>query len=229
MIEEPVLHAQLLAFGFFWAVGSTLLQAHTPESPCPCRVWHWSDRQSPPHRPLSCRAFCRPRSVPDRSLCRCARSPARGSYPYAFSSCRCTAPVAARHWWAVGDGAPCRRWPYQGRPPAPGGWWPPGSRRAPAPYRERLRPVARRAASDESNSWSGVGSAGIVSHAWFVKDWFFGRRGKKQFVFHLWQGPGGPTTGTTLARFALQGLFWRIQQSIGGGKTPEQTAKVCRR
>jgi hypothetical protein len=50
---------------------------------------------------------------------------------------------------------------------------------------------------------------------------------KKQFVFHLWQGPGGPATGTTLARRALQGLLWRIQQSIGGGKRREQTRKFC--
>ena len=50
---------------------------------------------------------------------------------------------------------------------------------------------------------------------------------KKQFVFHLWQGTGGPTTGTTLARRALQGLFWRIQQSIGGGKRQEQMHKFC--
>jgi hypothetical protein len=50
---------------------------------------------------------------------------------------------------------------------------------------------------------------------------------KKQFVFHLWQGPGGPTTGTALARRALQGLVWRIQQSIGSGKRREQMRKFC--
>ena len=50
---------------------------------------------------------------------------------------------------------------------------------------------------------------------------------KKPFVFHLWQGTGGPTTGTPLARLALQGLFWRIQQRIGGGKRREQTRKFC--
>jgi hypothetical protein len=50
---------------------------------------------------------------------------------------------------------------------------------------------------------------------------------KKQFVFHLWQGPGGPTTGTPLARHALQGLFWRIQQSIGSSKRREQMRKFC--
>ncbi len=49
----------------------------------------------------------------------------------------------------------------------------------------------------------------------------------KQFVFHLEQGTGGPTTGTTLARLALQGLFWRIQQSRGGGKRREQMRKFC--
>ena len=49
----------------------------------------------------------------------------------------------------------------------------------------------------------------------------------KQFVCHLWQGTGGPTTGTTLARLALPGLFWRIQQRIGGGKRREQTRKFC--
>src|SRR5262249_19080106 len=122
MIKESVLHAQLLAFRFFWVVGSALPLAHSPESPCPCRAWHWSDRQSPPHRLLSCRALCRPRSVPDRGLCWCVRSLGGGFCPYGFSSCRCTAPVAGRHWWAVGDGAPCRRGPCQGRPRAPGGW-----------------------------------------------------------------------------------------------------------
>ena len=50
---------------------------------------------------------------------------------------------------------------------------------------------------------------------------------KKQFVCHLWQGPGGPTTGTTLARLALQRLCWWIQQRIGGGKRREQTRKFC--
>jgi hypothetical protein len=44
---------------------------------------------------------------------------------------------------------------------------------------------------------------------------------KKQFVFHLWQGPSGPAPGTPLARRALQGLFWRIPQSIGSGKRRE--------
>jgi len=50
---------------------------------------------------------------------------------------------------------------------------------------------------------------------------------KKQFVFHLGQGAGGPTTGTPLARRALQGLFWRRQQSRGSGKRREQTRKFC--
>jgi len=50
---------------------------------------------------------------------------------------------------------------------------------------------------------------------------------KKQFVFHLWQGPGGSTTGTTLARLALQGLFSRIQPRLGGGKRREQMRKFC--
>jgi hypothetical protein len=52
---------------------------------------------------------------------------------------------------------------------------------------------------------------------------------KKQFVCHLWQGPGGPTTGPPLARLALQGLFWRIQQSRGSGKRREQMRKFCMR
>ena len=56
MMKASVLHAQLLAFRF-WAVGSALPLAHSPESPCPWRAWHWSGRQSPPHRRLSCRAF----------------------------------------------------------------------------------------------------------------------------------------------------------------------------
>jgi len=47
------------------------------------------------------------------------------------------------------------------------------------------------------------------------------------FVFHRWQGPGGPTTGTTLARRALQGLVWRIPQRIGGGKRRKQMRKCC--
>ncbi len=50
---------------------------------------------------------------------------------------------------------------------------------------------------------------------------------KKQFVFHLWQGAGGPTTGTTLARLALQGLCSRIQQGRGGGKRREQMRTFC--
>ena len=45
---------------------------------------------------------------------------------------------------------------------------------------------------------------------------------KKPFICHLWQGPGGPTTGTPLARRTLQGLVWRIQQRLGSGKRREQ-------
>ena len=92
---------------------------------------------------------------------------------------------------------------------------------------QRRRPGARRAASDASRSWPGGGSAGMASHAWFVKDGFLKDEEKKQFVFHLWQGPVAPPPATTLARRALQGLFWRIQQSIGGGKRREQTRKFC--
>jgi hypothetical protein len=50
---------------------------------------------------------------------------------------------------------------------------------------------------------------------------------QKQFGCHLWQGPSGPTTGPPLARLALQGLFWRIQQSIGRRKRREQRRKFC--
>jgi len=50
---------------------------------------------------------------------------------------------------------------------------------------------------------------------------------KKPFVFHLWQGLGGPPTGTPLAQRALQGLCWRIPQSIGSGKRREQLRTFC--
>ena len=50
---------------------------------------------------------------------------------------------------------------------------------------------------------------------------------EKQFVFHLWQGSCGPTTDSTLARLALQGLIRRIQRRIGGRKRREQTRKLC--
>ncbi len=49
----------------------------------------------------------------------------------------------------------------------------------------------------------------------------------KQFVVHLWQGPGGPTTGTTRARLALQGLVSRIPSRIGGSKRREQRRTFC--
>ena len=50
---------------------------------------------------------------------------------------------------------------------------------------------------------------------------------EKQFVFHLWQGSCRPTTDSTLARLALQGLARRIQRRIGGRKCREQTRKLC--
>jgi len=65
-------------------------------------------------------------------------------------------------------------------------------------------------------------------HGWsrlgFLKD-----EDKKQFIFPLGQGPGGPTTGPPLARRALQGLVWRRQQRSGGGKRREQTRTFCGR
>jgi len=50
---------------------------------------------------------------------------------------------------------------------------------------------------------------------------------EQPFVFHLWQGPWGPPTDSTLARLALQGLVRRIQRRIGGRKRWEQTRKLC--
>ena len=48
-----------------------------------------------------------------------------------------------------------------------------------------------------------------------------------QLLFHLWQGAGGATTAATLARRALRGLLWRIQQRLGGGKRREEAHKFC--
>src|SRR4029453_12734405 len=177
LIEEPILHAQLLTWRFFWAAASALPPAHSPENPCPCPASRWWDSKSGRHRPLSCRVFYRSPSVPDRPLWLYVYWPAPGSFPYAFSFCRWRAPFAARHRWDVGDGAQCRPGPHRGLPQAPGGWWRPGSRRAPAPHRASLRRVARRGASDESNSGSGVGSDQIASRAYFVAYWSPGRRG----------------------------------------------------
>src|SRR5438132_2053717 len=73
VIEEPILHAQLLAFGFFLAVESAPPQAHSPENPCPCLGWRWSESKSAPCRPLSCHAFCLLPSAPDRRLSWCVR------------------------------------------------------------------------------------------------------------------------------------------------------------
>ena len=52
---------------------------------------------------------------------------------------------------------------------------------------------------------------------------------EQQFVFHLWQGTCGPTTDSTLAGLALQGLVRRIERRIGGSKCREQTRKLCAR
>src|SRR6266487_3936985 len=76
----------------------------------------------------------------------------------------------------VGGGAPSQQAPNWGHPPVPGDWWRSDWRRVLAPRRARLRRAARRATSDESSSWSGVGSDGIASHAWFATDWSSERR-----------------------------------------------------
>jgi hypothetical protein len=52
---------------------------------------------------------------------------------------------------------------------------------------------------------------------------------KKEFVCHLWQGPGGPTAGTPLARLPLPGLCWRRPQRIGSGKRRELRRTFCGR
>src|SRR5712691_5020897 len=50
---------------------------------------------------------------------------------------------------------------------------------------------------------------------------------EQQFVFHLWQGPWGFTTDSTLARLALQGLVRRIERRIGRRKRWKQMCKLC--
>jgi len=150
MIEEPVLHAQLLACGFFLGWWVNTPAGSYPASPCPVergmgRIGYL----------LLIGCFLvvlfaghgRSREI----TLSVARSPARGSSPSAFSSCRCTAPAAVRHWWTLAttlravDGH--SRAPSSARGLVATRL---ASRSGAIP--ERRRPVARRAASDASNS-----------------------------------------------------------------------------
>src|SRR5499426_3964921 len=50
-----------LPLGFFWVAWSGCLPAHTPESPCLCRVWRCVDTRSVRHPWLSYHGFSPPR------------------------------------------------------------------------------------------------------------------------------------------------------------------------
>ena len=176
-VEEPVRHAQRLALRFFWAAASA-----------PCRLIALQTRVLAPCRVGWIAHLCR---IGYFLVGRCAghSRPQRDHFGGIYVDqhevlvrlrfllaavlllvLRGVGGTLATALGAVDD-------PIGGTRKRQGAGGDLDSRRAPAPCPERLRRVARRGASDASNSGTVVGSDRIASRAWFAADWASGTRG----------------------------------------------------